>query len=149
MDTAHNRYDEPWNRQHGPPRPMINPPRLHTYHTPKQHMADSAECWPNTISKYSPYHKKKIYIYIFTYLPPVKDALGLRTPGIYSIPCECGRFYIGQSGRSIQIRIKEHNRHIGLAHIVFDSRSFNYFGYIKLPSEMPAIPICLSLLFSI
>jgi hypothetical protein len=48
-------------------------------------------------------------------LPPVKDAVGLRTPGIYSIPCECGKVYIGQSGRSIQIRIKEHERHIRLA----------------------------------
>jgi hypothetical protein len=52
---------------------------------------------------------------IYSYLPPVKDALGLRTLGIYSIPCECGRVYIGQSGRSIQLRIKEHNRHIRLA----------------------------------
>jgi hypothetical protein len=50
---------------------------------------------------------------IFSYLPPVKDALGIRTPGIYSIPCECGRVYIGQSGRFI--RIKEHNRLIRLA----------------------------------
>jgi hypothetical protein len=31
---------------------------------------------------------------IFNYLPLVKDAQGLRTPGIYSIPCECGRVYI-------------------------------------------------------
>jgi hypothetical protein len=43
---------------------------------------------------------------IFSHLPPVKDALGLRTPGIYSIPCECGKVYIGQSGRSVQLRIK-------------------------------------------
>jgi len=28
---------------------------------------------------------------------------------------ECGRVYIGQSGRSIQFRIKEHSRHIRLA----------------------------------
>ena len=42
-------------------------------------------------------------IKIFNYLPPVKDALGLHTPGIYSIPFECGRVYIGQSGRSIQL----------------------------------------------
>jgi hypothetical protein len=28
---------------------------------------------------------------IFTYLPLVKDALGLKTPGIYSIPYESGR----------------------------------------------------------
>ena len=47
--------------------------------------------------------------------PPVNDAVGLRTPGPYSIPCECGRVYIGQSGRSIQLGIKEHNRHIILA----------------------------------
>jgi hypothetical protein len=53
---------------------------------------------------------------IFSYLPPVKDALWLKTPGIYSIPCECGRVYtsIGQSGRSVQLCIKEHNRHIRL-----------------------------------
>ena len=49
---------------------------------------------------------------VFSYLPPVKDALGLRTSGIYRIPCECSRVYIGQSGRSIQIQIKEHNRHV-------------------------------------
>jgi hypothetical protein len=52
---------------------------------------------------------------IFSYLPPIKDALGLRTPGIYSIPCEFGWVYIGQRGQSIQLRIKEHNRHIRLA----------------------------------
>jgi hypothetical protein len=49
------------------------------------------------------------------YLPTVEAALGLRTLDIYSIPCEYGRVYIGQSGRSIQLRIKEHNRHIRLA----------------------------------
>jgi len=52
---------------------------------------------------------------IFNYLPPVKGALRLCTPGNYSNPCECGRVYIGQSGRSIQLRIKEHNRNIRLA----------------------------------
>ena len=49
-----------------------------------------------------------------SYFPPVKDAVGLRTSGVYSIPCECGRVYIGQSGQSIQLRIKEHDRHIRL-----------------------------------
>jgi hypothetical protein len=52
---------------------------------------------------------------IFTYILPVKDALGLRTLSIYSIPCECSRVYIEQSCRSIQIQIKEHNKHIRLA----------------------------------
>ena len=52
---------------------------------------------------------------IFNYFPPVRDSMGLRTTGVYSIPCECGWVYIGQSDRSIQLRIKEHNRHIKLA----------------------------------
>ena len=38
-----------------------------------------------------------------------------RTPDVCRIPCECDRVCIGQSGRCIQIRIKEHNRHIRLA----------------------------------
>jgi hypothetical protein len=42
---------------------------------------------------------------IYNYLPPVKDPLGLRIPGIYSIPCECGKVYVGQSGRAISLRI--------------------------------------------
>ena len=52
---------------------------------------------------------------IYSYLPPVKFALGLRTSGVYSMPCECDQVYIGQSGRFILVRIKEHNRHIRLA----------------------------------
>jgi hypothetical protein len=51
---------------------------------------------------------------ISSYIPPTKDAPGLRTPGIYKIPCEGGKLYIGQSGRSIQLCIKEHERHIRL-----------------------------------
>ena len=77
--------------------------------THKQHLADSAEWWPNIKSVALPPRK------IFSYLPPVKDVLGLRTPGIYSMPYECGRVYIGQRGRNIQLRIKEHNRDIRLA----------------------------------
>jgi hypothetical protein len=49
-------------------------------------------------------------------LRPVKDHLGLRTPGNYRIPSECGRVYIGQTGRSVDIRLKEHQRHIRLEH---------------------------------
>jgi hypothetical protein len=45
----------------------------------------------------------------------VKDELGLKTPGIYRIPCECGKVYIRQSGRSVHLRIKEHDRHLRLA----------------------------------
>ena len=72
---------------------------------------------------------------ISSYLPPVKDAVGLRTAGLYSIPCECGRVYIGQSGRSIQLRIKEHDRHIRLAQpdkSAVAEHSFNHDHIIKL-----------------
>ena len=34
---------------------------------------------------------------------------------VYRIPCECGKVYIGETGRSMQDRIKEHERDIRLA----------------------------------
>jgi predicted GIY-YIG superfamily endonuclease len=46
----------------------------------------------------------------------VKDDMGPRTPGVYSMPCACIQVYIGQTGRSIETRIKQHNRHIQLGH---------------------------------
>jgi hypothetical protein len=33
---------------------------------------------------------------ISSFLRSVKDDLGLKTPGVYSIPCECGQVYTGQ-----------------------------------------------------
>ena len=53
---------------------------------------------------------------IGNFLPLVKEALGLRIPGVYRVPCECGKVYVGQSGRTIQHRINEHGRHIRLMH---------------------------------
>lgn len=57
----------------------------------------------------------KIYIWL-TFLTlfkaantrSVKDDIGHRCPGIYCIPCSCGRAYIGQTGRSIAKQLKEH-----------------------------------------
>jgi hypothetical protein len=72
---------------------------------------------------------------ISSYLPLVKDAIGLKTPGIYSIPCECGKVYTGQSGRSNHQRIKEHERHIRLAQpdkSAVAERSFNQGHTIRL-----------------
>jgi hypothetical protein len=51
-----------------------------------------------------------------THIHPVKYHLGLRTQGVYWTPCEFGRVYIGQAGRSVDIRLKEHQRHIRLEH---------------------------------
>ena len=49
MDTALSRYDEPLILQHIPPRPTKNRTQWHSYITPRQHMADSKECWLNNI----------------------------------------------------------------------------------------------------
>jgi hypothetical protein len=46
------------------------------------------------------------------FLQPVKDDLGLKVLGIYNIPCECGKVYIGQTGHSTETRIKEQHWHI-------------------------------------
>jgi hypothetical protein len=53
----------------------------------------------------------------------------------YSIPCECGKVYIGQSGRTIQIRFKEHERHVRLAQTeksAVAEHSYNHDHIIKL-----------------
>jgi hypothetical protein len=53
---------------------------------------------------------------ISNFLRPAKDHLGLKTPGIYRIRCECGKVYIGQTGHSVDTRLKEHQRHLRLEH---------------------------------
>jgi hypothetical protein len=47
-------------------------------------------------------------------LCPVKDHLGRRTPGVYRIPYECSRVYVGQVGHSVDIRLNERQRHVRL-----------------------------------
>ncbi|KAL9967792.1 hypothetical protein ACROYT_G026086 [Oculina patagonica] len=53
-----------------------------------------------------------------SYLVRPKDALepGKQEGVVYKIPCECGKVYIGETGRAMQDRIKEHDRDIRLAH---------------------------------
>jgi len=68
-------------------------------------------------------------------MPPTKDAPGLRTPDIYKILCECGKVYIGQSGRSIQLRVKEHERYVRLVQpdkSAVAEHSFNHDHIIRL-----------------
>ncbi|KAJ8959364.1 hypothetical protein NQ318_022050 [Aromia moschata] len=47
--------------------------------------------------------------------PSNKDTVPrLLTKCVYELKCTCGKSYIGQTGRSIQCRIKEHQRHTRL-----------------------------------
>jgi hypothetical protein len=41
-------------------------------------------------------------------LRPVKDNVGLKTCGVYCIPCECGQVYVGQTSRTTEISRQEH-----------------------------------------
>jgi len=55
--------------------------------------------------------------------------------GVHLIPCECGKVYIGQSGPSIQLRIKQHSRRIGLVQpdkSAVAEHSFNHDHTVKL-----------------
>jgi hypothetical protein len=42
-----------------------------------------------------------------SFLWPVKDDIGLKTTGVYSVPCKCGQVYISQTSCSIKTRVKE------------------------------------------
>jgi hypothetical protein len=39
------------------------------------------------------------------------DGIELKVLGVYRIPCECGKVYVGQSGSTVKARSKEHKRH--------------------------------------
>ena len=62
-------------------------------------------------------------------MAPNKIQASLQTPkdkqdthdkaGVYRIPCECGKVYIGETGRNIHVstRVKEHQAHGRLGHL--------------------------------
>lgn len=41
-----------------------------------------------------------------------KDRDPLSSPGVYEIPCDCGKSYIGETGRNINTRLAEHIRSV-------------------------------------
>jgi len=46
----------------------------------------------------------------------IKDNHGLKTSGIYCIPCECSKVYVCQTVSTIEIRYQEHIRHRSNGH---------------------------------
>ncbi|KAI5652153.1 BAH domain-containing protein [Phthorimaea operculella] len=44
------------------------------------------------------------------FLRSPKDKEPLSCPGVYEIPCDCGKSYIGETGRNISTRLSEHIR---------------------------------------
>jgi hypothetical protein len=53
---------------------------------------------------------------VASFIRPVKNDLGSKTPGVYRIRCTRGKVCIGQTGRLIETKIKEHHRHIRFYH---------------------------------
>jgi hypothetical protein len=45
-------------------------------------------------------------------LKTVNHDLELRTFGVYHIPCECGKAYVGHTSRTIEIRCHKHIKHL-------------------------------------
>jgi hypothetical protein len=46
----------------------------------------------------------------------VEDDLELKASGLYSIPCECGKVYIGETGRLIEIQPTVLTGQVALGH---------------------------------
>jgi predicted GIY-YIG superfamily endonuclease len=72
---------------------------------------ESAECCPAQHQICRPASQESMQ-----FPPAVKVNQVLRTLCVYRIPCECGKVYIGQTGRSVDTRLKDHQRHIRLEH---------------------------------
>ena len=60
---------------------------------------------------------------------------------VYKIPCECGKVYIGETGRAMQDRIKEHDRDIRLARTQTSavSERANETGHLPIWKEVKFI----------
>jgi len=60
---------------------------------------------------------------------------------VYKIPCECGKVYIGETGRARQDRIKEHDRDIRLARTQTSavSEHANETGHLPIWKEVKFI----------
>ena len=60
---------------------------------------------------------------------------------VYKIPCECGKVYIGETGRAMQDRIKEHDRDIRLARTETSavSEHANETGHLPIWKEVKCI----------
>ena len=109
-------------------------------HFPTKHSSQSVhaywdDLWSELLSKYT--------TTLRSYLIRPKDALepGKQEGVVYRIPCECGKVYIGETGRAMQDRIKERDRDIRLAHTQTSavSEHANETGHLPLWNQVKFI----------
>jgi len=86
------------------------------FHSPihkKEQQTVSAEYWISTTFKPFSNPPKKIGQILRN---PKDQRHSLSFTGVYKIPCSCGKVYIDETGRMINIRMKEHQRDVILKH---------------------------------
>lgn len=83
-----NIYEEPASRERTGRRACV----LHTGHLSGKLNGILAQ------NRIKTFHKTPA-----TLLCSIEDYFGLKTPGSYSISCECGKVYIGQTEPSIEV----------------------------------------------
>ena len=111
VGTAKDRYNAPSLHQWGYLSPLKSPLYLPLCHMSRWHTAILAEGQPKMTSCVLACRPGRSPS--FSYL--VKDDLGLKTTGVCSILYDCGQVYIGQTGQSIEPKVKEQYWHIWLS----------------------------------
>lgn len=110
MVTVTDRFSGPSNQLTESLRLRQTQIRLVFYHMWRPHLADWADCQPPVYQKYWSSTEDDLHL-----RRPVKNDLGLKKLGVFNISCECGQVYIGQTGCSVNSRIKKHYRQTRLA----------------------------------
>ena len=79
--------------------------------TSLQRFYPMSKTYPNSVAA-AAYSDKAYALFSswFSHLVRPKDKPPKQNGLVYRIPCECGKVYIGETGRSVQDRIKEHKR---------------------------------------
>ena len=100
-------------RQEQPPRK--SPWQIHRRFTLRSGSIGASSPLPKRTTRHS--HRLQIRNDTWVHLVRPKDTVDpAKQDGVvYRIPCECGKVYIGETGRSLHDRIKEHDRDIRLA----------------------------------
>lgn len=90
-----------------PPKPNNETKQIATAYLP--YIKGTTDKISRIISKHNIKTVFKPHCILRNQFRSVKDPLPkLHTSGVYSIPCSCGKYYIGQTGRAIDTRKNEH-----------------------------------------
>ncbi|XP_018565476.2 uncharacterized protein LOC108906646 [Anoplophora glabripennis] len=83
-----------------------------------RHLAEELEHLRTAVILKSGVFKKRNINTVFSTVKKVAAAFPktcnndqIQGPGVYSIPCSCGKVYIGQTGKHTNMRLKEHKSH--------------------------------------